>query len=1072
MNNKTAIVCLAAMVCAATANASQAPASIANAVVERPSDDTRTLKGTVVDQNGDPVVGASVVVKGTSRGVITDIDGKFTLEGVRPDVDIVISYVGCKTVRMPARKVGGTIKLEDDSQVLNDVVVVGYGSMRKRDVTTSISSVRSEDLKDIPATDFRQSLAAKMPGVQVLSLGGDPSGSGVSVRVRGISSATAGSDPLYIIDGVPTDSRSFANLPASDIASVEVLKDASSAAIYGSRGANGVIIVTTKTGSDSGKPVISYDGYVGVSSVSKKIDMLNAYEWAQANKDGHDGSYLTDNPNASVNDPNSMRTGQTYWQTPSDVLLYLQDKTGTLTDTDWQDAIFRSALSTSHSLSVSGKGKTMNYYASLNYLWREGTIIGSDFTRYSARVNMDGKAGRLKWGINIAPSFSEQNYVDADSQYTGDGVIAAALMTAPVFPVYNADGSYNWDMNGKFNLEETNTQYNNTLNPVALALEIDDLRKRMSLMGNVFASYEFIKGLTYKISIGGDFLSYTRAYYRPSYLETRGNAYHGLASAAKGIYEANSYYNWNVENQLSYNLTLNDHSISAVAVYQAQRNINNTSQITGTGYADDKVRTIAGATEILTDGTSTSETGWTMASWLTRVQYSYKGRYMLSAAIRGDGCSRFGRDNRWGYFPSASAGWRISDEKFLKGQKWIDDIKLRASYGQTGNFQIGNYDHLATLSSLTYIAGPGDGNVVSGYYPSRVENDKLGWEKNAQVDVGFDASLFGGLLGLTFDYYYSRTTNMLFDVPIPQITGMSTSTMNIGSMQNKGIEINLTSRHNWKDWGYNFSGNFSLNRNKVLHLGNNDAPIIKAGSYAQSYYVTMVGKPVGCYYLLVQDGIFHNQKELDSYPHFANTHVGDFRFVDANGNGIMEEDADRVICGNYMPDFTYAFSGGIHWRGLELSASFQGSYGSEIVNLERRYLCNMEGSSNMMKLALERAHVDYATNTVTSGTLNRGNRKSTGRNGASTSTFHIEDGSYLRLQNLTLAYTVPNRLTSHIGIRDLRLYVQGTNLFTWTPYSGYNPEVNKRSSDALRPGEDYCSYPLSKTFQVGVNFKL
>ena len=1070
MNNKTAIVCLAAVACTASASAAHTSATNPGATVVRQVDNM-TIKGTVVDQNGDPCIGASIVVKGTSHGVVTDIDGHFTLDGVRPDDNIVITYVGCKPLQMPARKVTGTITLADNSKVLDDVVVVGYGSMRKRDVTTSISSVRSDDLKDIPATDFRQALAAKMPGVQVLSLGGDPSGSGVSVRVRGISSATAGSDPLYIIDGVPTDSRSFANLPASDIASVEVLKDASSAAIYGSRGANGVVIVTTKTG-DSGKPVISYDGYFGVSGVSKKIDMLNAYEWAQANKDGHDGSYLTDNPTASVNDPNSMRTGQTYWQTPSDVLLYLQDKTGTLTDTDWQDAIFRTALSTSHGLSVSGKGKTMNYYASLNYLWREGTIIGSDFRRYSARVNMDGKTGKLKWGINLAPSFSEQNYVDADSQYTGDGVIAAALMTAPVFPVYNTDGSYNWDMNGKFNLEETNTQYNNTLNPVALALEIDDLRKRMSLMGNVFASYELCKGLSYKLSVGGDYLSYTRSYYRPSYLETRGNAYHGLASAAKGIYEANSYYNWNIENQLSYNLTLNDHTLSAVAVYQAQRNINNTSKITGTGYADDKVRTIAGATEILTDGTSTGETGWTMASWLARVQYAFKGRYMLSAAIRGDGCSRFGRDNRWGYFPSASVGWRISDEGFLRDHKWIDDIKLRASYGQTGNFQIGNYDHLATLSSLTYTSGTGNGNVVSGYYPSRVENDKLGWEKNAQVDLGLDVSLWRGLLGLTFDYYYSRTTNMLFDVPIPQISGMYTSTMNIGSMQNQGIEINLTSRHNWKDWGYTFAGNFSLNRNKVLHLGNNDAPIIKAGSYAQSYYITQVGKPVGCYYLLVQDGIFHNQKELDSYPHFANTHVGDFRFVDANGNGKMEEDADRVICGNYMPDFTYAFSLGLRWRGLDLGASFQGSYGSEILNLERRYLCNMEGSSNMMKLSLQRAQVDYATNTVTSGTLNRGNRKSTGRNGASTSTFHIEDGSYLRLQNLSIGYTVPNALTSRLGIRDLRVYVQGTNLFTWTPYSGYNPEVNKRPSDALRPGEDYCSYPLAKTFQVGLNFKL
>lgn len=1029
------------------------------------------LSGLVVDEKGEPIIGASVRVQGSDNGAITDLDGKYLLNNVAGNATILVSYIGYKTESLSAKNNLSRIVLKEDTRLLEEIVVVGYGSQKKRDVTTAISSVKAEDMINNPSTDFRQALAAKMPGVQVLSLGGDPSGNNVSVRVRGISSATAGNEPLYVIDGVPTDARSFANIASNDIASVEVLKDASSAAIYGSRGSGGVILVTTKMGT-SERPLITYDGYYGISTVSKKIDLLNAYEWAQANKDGHDGSYMTDNPTASVDDPNSMRTGQTYWQTPSDVLLYLNDRTGTLTDTDWQDAIFRSAQSTSHNLAVSGKGKHLKYYTSANYLWREGTIIGSDFERYSMRLNLDGERNRLRWGVNFSPAYSKQNYVDADSQYGSDGVIASALMTAPVFPVHNADGSYNWDMNGKFNLDETNTQYNNTLNPVALALEIDDLRERMSLLGNAYVSYEFIKGLTYKLSVGGDFYSYSRDYYRPSYIETRGNSTHGQASSPTGIHEANFYYNWNIENQLAYNWTHEDHSLNAIAVYQAQKNINKTSKITGTGYADDNVRTIAGATEILTSGTSSAKSGWTMASWLMRAQYAYKGRYMLSAAIRGDGCSRFGKNNRWGYFPSVSAGWRISDESFLRDKSWLDDLKLRISYGQTGNSQIGNYDHLATLSSLTYISGAGDGNVVSGYYPSAVQNDDLGWEKNSQVDVGFDVTLFKGLLGMSFDYYYSRTTNMLFDVPIAQISGMSTATMNIGSMQNQGIELNLTSTHQWKDFGYNFSGNFSLNRNKVLHLGNNDAAIIKAGSYAQSYYITEVGKSIGNYYLLIQDGIFHNQQELDSYPHFANTHVGDFRFVDVDNDGIMEEDDDRAICGNYMPDFTYGFSGSFNFRGFDLSASFQGSYGSEILNLERRYLCNMEGSSNMMKLALDRAQVDYTTHTVTSGTLNRGNRKSTGRNGASTSTFHIEDGSYLRLQNLSLGYTFPDLWMRRFGISKLHVYLQATNLFTWTQYTGYNPEVSKRPTDALRPGEDYCSYPLSKTFQFGLNFNI
>jgi TonB-linked SusC/RagA family outer membrane protein len=876
----------------------------------------RTVTGTVTDVKGDPVVGATVWVPGTSVGASTDMDGKYSIK-VDGEVDLKCQCLGYKSITRHVVSSNGKIDflLEEENTSLDEVVVIGYGVQNKRDVTTSISSIKATDIANNPATDFRQTLVAKMPGVSVFQTGGDPSGSGVSIRVRGISSATAGNDPLYVIDGVPTDSRSFANISSSDISSVEVLKDASSAAIYGSRGSGGVILITTKTGT-SDRPVISYNTYFGVSTVSKKIDMMNAYEWAQANKDGHDGSYLTDNPDASVDDPNSMRTGETYWQVPSEVLLYLNDTSGDLTDTDWQDAIFRTALSNSHSLSVSGKSKYLKYYTSANYLWREGTIIDSDFTRYGLRINLDGNRGKLKWGLNFSPAYSKQHYVNADSQYTSDGVVASALMTAPIFPVYNEDGSYNWDMNGLLNLEETNTQYNNTLNAVALANEIDDVREKMSMLGNAYASYEIIKGLEYKFSMGGDFYSYNRDYYRPSYLEKRGNSTHGQASSATGEHDANSYYNWNVENQLSYNVSFGDNNISAVAVYQAQKNVNESSSIVGTGYADDRIRTIAGATEIETSGTSSNITGWTMASWLTRAQYSYKGKYMLSAAIRGDGCSRFGKNNRWGYFPSASLGWRITDEDFMKQQTWLNDLKFRLSYGQTGNSQIGNYDYLATLSTLTYISGAGDGDIVTGYYPSAAENDDLGWEKNSQVDIGFDAVAFKGLLGLSFDYYYSVTTDMLFDVPIAQTSGMSTATMNIGSMQNQGIEINLTSSYNWGKFGYNFSGNFALNRNMVLHLGDNDAPIIKKSSYSGAYYITEVGKPVGCYYLLVQDGIFHNQEELDSYPHFSNTHVGDFRFVDANGNGIMEEDDDRVICGNYMPDFTYGFSGGVKLRQL------------------------------------------------------------------------------------------------------------------------------------------------------------
>ena len=787
--------------------------------------------------------------------------------------------------------------------------------------------------------------------------------------------------------------------------------------------------------------------------------MLNAYEFATIFKEARDGAYLFNVPTGSIDDPYEDRP-QVYHRVDPLITAYLQDKTGTMTDTDWQDAIFRTAYSTKHSVSVSGRTKTLGYYIGANYLYREGTIIGSDFERYSLRANIDGKRNRLKYGVSFSPSYSKTNYISSDTQYGSDGVIASALMAPPVFPVYNADGSYNWDVNGFLRTNSWDTQTNEVLNPVALALEIDDVREKINILGNAYVSYEFIKGLEYKFTAGGDYYSYIRNYYRPSYIPLRGLKYLDAPSDPKAQNNMQSYFHWTISNQLSFNRTFGDHSVNAVAVYEAEKQTIQTSQIVGTGTAgDDKIRTTKGKTIDL-ENTYNNKYAYTFASWLVRAQYSYKGRYMVSASIRGDGSSRFAPNTRWGYFPAASVGWRVSDESFLRNVKWLDDLKVRASVGQTGNAQIGNSEYLALYGMTNVDLGNG---LTSQVYPSQIANNDLGWEKNTQYNIGLDVSLWRGTLGFTADYYYSKTTDMLFDVPVSSVSGFTSSNVNIGSMQNRGVELAVTSRRSFGDFSYAFAANWSLNRNKVLSLGDENADIIKESSYAGGYYLTRVGQPVGCYYLLVQDGIFHNQEELDSYPHFDTTTVGDFRFVDANGNGILEKDADRVIVGNYMPDFYYGFSVNLSYKGFDLAANFQGVYGNEILNLERRYLLNMEASSNMMKESLQR--YPY-------GELNRATRKSSGNNGACTSTFHLEDGSYLRLQNLSLGYTFPDRWTRKAGISKLRIYVQGSNLFTWTDYSGYNPEVNKRSTDALRPGEDYCSYPLSRTFSVGVNFNL
>ena len=1020
---------------------------------------SRTITGRITDDEGAPVVGATVILKGTTTGTASGLDGNYSLNIRQSNAVLEISLIGYNKVELALadNQTQADVRLTADAIAMDNVVVVGYGVQNKRDVTTAISSIKAEDFADMPTADFRDAMAAKMPGVQVLQLGGQPEGN-VSVRIRGIQSATSGNDPLYVIDGIPCDARAFANLDGSDIESLEVLKDASAAAIYGSRGSCGVILITTKRG-QSEHPVVSYDGQFSVSNVTKTMDMLDAYEFAQIFKEARDGAYLFNVPTGSIDDPYESRP-QTYHRVDPLITAYLQDKTGTMVNTDWQDAIFRTAYSTKHSLSISGRTKSINYFVGANYLYREGTIIGSDFERYGLRVNLDGKRNRLKYGVSFSPSYSKSNYVDADAQYGGDGVIASALMAPPVFPVYNSDGSYNWDMNGFLRINTWDTQTNEVLNPVALALEIDDVREKINILGNAYVSYEFIKGLEYKFTAGGDYYSYIRNYYRPSYIPLRGHKYYDDLSAPKAQNNMNSYFHWTISNQLSFNRTFGDHSVNAVAVYEAEKQGIQTSQIVGTGTAgDDKIRTTKGKTIDLTE-TYNNKYAYTFASWLVRAQYSYKGRYMVSASIRGDGSSRFAPNTRWGYFPAASVGWRMSDESFLRDVKWVDDLKIRASVGQTGNAQIGNSEYLALYGSTNIDLGNG---LTSQVYPTQIANNDLGWEKNTQYNVGLDVSLWRGTLGFTADYYYSKTTDMLFDVPVSSVSGLTSSNVNIGSMQNKGIELALTSRRSFGDFSYAFAANWSLNRNKVLSLGDENADIIKESSYAGGYYLTRVGQPVGCYYLLVQDGIFHNQEELDSYPHFDTTTIGDFRFVDANGNGILEKDADRAIVGNYMPDFYYGFSVNLSYKGFDLAANFQGVYGNEILNLERRYLLNMEASSNMMKESLQR--YPY-------GELNRATRKSSGNNGACTSTFHLEDGSYLRLQNLSLGYTFPDRWTRKAGISKLRIYVQGTNLFTWTDYSGYNPEVNKRSTDALRPGEDYCSYPLSRTFSVGVNFNL
>lgn len=1017
----------------------------------------KKVRGKIVDADGIPIIGAGVLVKGTTRGTTTDIDGVFSIE-TSPQEILLFSSLGYDDIEaIVGNRSVFDITLNESSTQLSETVVIGYGVVNKRDVSTAISSIKAEDISGLAISDFRQSMAGKMPGVHIMQTSGDPEGR-VNVCVRGVSSATAGNDPLYVVDGVPMD-NGLSGINSNDIESLEVLKDASSAAIYGSRGSNGVILITTKKGK-SDKVSVSFDSYYGVEQLSKKIDMLDAYQYAQLSKEGHDNAYFDLHPGGT--DINGSRP-ESYSNYPVEFEPYLKGMSG-LTNTDWQDEIYRTAKTTNQNLSISGKCNSVNYYISGGFYKKEGIIINSDFTKYSARINLDGKSNKFKYGINFSPSYSKSNRVDASGSYSSGGIVQSALSSTPIWPVYNEDGTFNFQGNGFWRIGN-DYQHNEVLNPVALATLQSDVVNRMAITGRGFMSYEIIDGLTFQTSIGGNYYGAHNDKYRSSKLPLLGKAYYGKPSNPVGYSSSGFYFNWLFENQLTYSKDFDAHSLTAVIVQSAQKETYYGNSVEATDYPNDYIQTIDGGT--VSKGSS-KKTEWSLASYLARVQYSYKGKYMLSAAIRADGSSRFGKNNRWGYFPSASAAWRITGEDFFKNSeslKWINDLKIRTSYGLTGNFEIGNYQHLSTMATDNYILGTGSGSLANGYKPNGISNPDLTWEKTSMVNFGVDISAFKGYLGLTAEYYYSDTHDMLLNVPVPHLTGYSTTLMNIGKVNNRGVEITLTSRHSYSSGlSYSFNSNFAKNINEVKALGANDTPIIKTCSTSHDFFITTVGKPIGSYYLLVQDGIFKNSEELKAYPHFANTQAGDFRFVDVDGDGVLETDDDRAIVGNYMPDFTYGFNGDLAFKGFDLQFAFQGVYGNEILNLNRRYIASVEGNLNMMSVTLNRWKSESEPG---DGNTNRANRKAKGNNGR-TSTWHIEDGSYLRLQNLSLGYTIPQSLSQKANISKLRLYVSGQNLFTWTKYSGYNPEVSL-SSDSLTPGVDYGTYPLARTFMIGLN---
>ncbi len=1057
----------------------------------------KNISGIVVDETGMPVIGVSVLVKGTTNGVITDLDGNYRLTDVPENASLVFSYIGYQTVELKANGKGlDEITMKEDNELLDEVVVVGYGVQKKRDVTTAIASIRASDLKGQPVTSMAEAMVGKMPGVQVSQSTGAP-GSSLQIKVRGTGTITAGTSPLYVVDGVPLAQEQLNTFNMNDVESIEVLKDASSAAIYGSRGSNGVVLITTKKGQE-GHATVSYNGYYGWQTVSKKIDMLNAYEYADLVNDARNNTYVdkmesvnrkriaqNKQPLAfSITDNNAIRlqnTGNDFNTiVPVEILPYLRGESG-LVDTDWQDEIFRTAGMQNHSVSVSGGSQKVRYYASVDYLSQDGVIINSDFTRYSSRFNLDVTEGIFKFGLSLNPSVTIENAVNSDGAYNkdGGGIIASALHSAPIFPVYNADGSFcfaqnAWSPDTQTTLENGTVKKGNSQtqawNPVALALLQKDETKASRIFGNVYGEVAFMPELKYRANFGVDIYSRSQDTFRPSTIpvaNTEGNPESEPEATAKTA----KMYNWLFEQTIAYNKDIKGHSVSALAGWTMQYQRDESTYAFANGFITNNVPTLNAGT-VTRGNTHASE--WALLSGLARVQYNYKGKYMLTGALRADGASRFGKDNRWGWFPSVSAGWRLTEEPFMKSLVFIDDLKLRASYGLTGNFRIPNYGAQGEVAYYSYVLGGNSADVVKGAAPKSMPNPELHWEKTAQVNIGFDASLFANRLTLGLDLYNSNTYDLLLDVPVPMTTGYQTRLENIGKVNNKGIEFNIATNQKTGDFNWSVYFNISKNINEVKELGPGNADIISSGSVSNAYFITRVGEPIGSYYLPVVEGVFRNQEEVDAALHYldsptnyglADTKPGDFKFKDVNGDHILDiSDTDRAIVGNYMPDFTYGFGATLAWKGIDFGITFQGVQGNEILNLSRRYFYNHEGNMNNYKGALNRWKSE---DNPGSGMNVRANRVSKGQNGT-TSTWHVEDGSYLRIKNISLGYTLPENWIKKVYLKSARIYCSLQNPFTFTHYEGYNPEVSNRSAVTTN-GEDYGVYPLARTTSIGVN---
>jgi TonB-linked SusC/RagA family outer membrane protein len=961
------------------------------------------VQGTILDATGEPLPGVNIVIKGTSIGTVSDLDGKYSLNAPA-DAVLIFSFVGFLSQEIPINnQTEINITLADDTSDLDEFIVVGYGLQRKSDLTGSISSLKSEEINRLPVSDVTQSLQGRVSGVQVTSNSGAP-GEGTTIRIRGVGTLN-NSDPLFVVDGMLLDDIDFLN--PNDVESMEVLKDASATAIYGSRGANGVVIVTTKQGSFDTKGTVNIDAYTGIQQVAKKIDLVNGRQFAE----------LANELEQNVGN-----------QPPYDVNDYG-------VGTDWQDQIFRNAPVSSVNLGASGGNVNTSYNLSVNYFDQKGVVKESEFERLTIRVNNQYKFGEaVTFGHNLSfIYFNQQNE---------PGVVGNAYRTYPIFDPRNPDGTY------------TNTSP--VGNPAAqFEYNSNNQTNDYRSVGNFFMDVKFLKNFTFRSNFGVDLAFRDSKSFTPVYFvsPTQQNLENSVAI------NTGRTRNFLWENMVNYNKEWDDHRLNLLGGITTQTFY---QEFLGGGRrnlpGEDPSLWYLNAGELTSQTNSNTAGDWSMLSFLFRANYTYKDKFLVTGTFRRDGSSRFGRESRFGNFPSIALGYRLIEEEFLQNQNFLSDLKIRGSWGVIGNDKIAFYEGRPVVTGNENAVFGENEELIYGATLTRLANPFIQWEETVTSNIGLEFGLFDDRLIGEFDYYYRRTNDILVGVPIPAYVGASNNPIvNAASVENRGIDLSLTWREQRGDFGYNFGIVASTVNNKVLDIGEGNEAIF-GGAVGISGLLgsrTIVGESIGHYFGYKTAGVFQNEEQLANTPRRGPEVAGDLIFEDTNGDGIVNNN-DRVILGSPIPDLIYGFNLGFDYKGFDFGADFNGTIGNEVYNSKKQVRFNTYN--------FETSYLDRWTG---EGTSNSEPRVTNGGHNYEVSDRFIEDASFLRLRNVQIGYSFPSVALDRIKLQNFRVYVSGTNLFTLTEYSGYTPEIG--GGNVLGTGFDAGLYPIARTFNVGIS---